>query len=147
MMRNKELGMPHWLNSDFARNSDTYTKAQKHWEKLWRKVIATVNADHPWQSPWVNNPNSDGNPIFSAVCPTLRHGIRIIQEERPGTNENDLDWWIDCFGPKSASDAVRELVISCCPSRENQTEIEALLREWVETGNIVVPPEKKRAAI
>ena len=84
----------------------------------------------------MNNPSPDGNPIFTAVCEPLRRGVRIIQEEPGEAGDSDLDWWVDSFGDEADPGAVRELVISCCPSRENAAEIEQLLREWVRGGAV-----------
>jgi hypothetical protein len=142
-----ENGMPHWIHSNFAQNAGAYAKAQKHWEKLWKKMVRATQSGHEWDYPWMKNSALDGNPIFSAVCPQLRRGIRIIQEERESTGPADLDWWIDHFGEEGSAKSIRELVISCCPSRENQNEIEALLQEWLETGDITIPPQTERAAI
>jgi hypothetical protein len=84
----------------------------------------------------MNNPTPDGNPIFTALSRSLGRGVRIIQEE-PGDGQVDLDWWLDyAFGDRDDPEAVRELVVACCPSRENVAQVERLLKEWIETGAV-----------
>jgi hypothetical protein len=128
--------MAHWLFPDFLKDSSAYANAQHHWEALWQKVLGTTELAAAWQSPWMNNPFPDGNPIFSAVCSTLHRGVRIIQEEPGEPGDTDLDWWLDHFGEKDEPDTIHELVIACCPSRENAAQIEQLLRRWVASGDL-----------
>src|SRR5579883_2961268 len=120
--------MVDWWFPDFLENSETYERATLYWRTLWENVRSAVNGDQAWHSPWLTNPDRDGNPIFTAVCPTLRRGVRIIQEIPPAAGETDLDWWVDDFADENGGSAVRELVISCCPSQENIGPVEGLLR-------------------
>jgi hypothetical protein len=127
--------MAHWLFPDFLKDGGAYASAQRHWETVWTNVLSTTDQAAAWQSPWMRNPFPDGNPIFTAVSPSLRRGVRIIQEELGRADDTDLDWWLDYFGEKDDPDAIHELVIACCPSGENAAQIEHLLRQWVADGD------------
>ena len=129
--------MARWIHPDFQSSEAAYDAAQSHWERVWREVLRATSCEWVWAHPWMNNPIPDGNPIFTAVCHSLDRGVRIIQEPPGDADDIDLDWWIDYFGDREEPDAVRELVIACCPSAENTGETADLLRQWVATGKIV----------
>ena len=133
--------MTDWLFPDFREDQAAYGKAQSYWTNLWNALLESIPHAGPWESPWMKNPDLDGNPIFTAVSRSQRRGVRIIQQPPPGPGEIDLDFWIDTFGQKSDPDAITELVISCCPSRSNMFRIEQMIREWVESGRSPVYPQ------
>ena len=70
-------------------------------------------------------PFPDGNPIFSAVCPSRRLGVRVIQIGLDA--ESGLETWTDTFG----EDEVRELVITCPLTEQNLDEAIQLMRTWI----------------
>jgi hypothetical protein len=139
--------MAHWLFPDLLKDSSAYARAQRHWEAVWMKVLSTTDLAQAWQSPWMSNPFPDGNPIFTAVSPSLHRGVRIIQEEPGEPDDTDLDWWLDHFGEQNEPDAIHELVIACCPSRENAAQIEHLLSQWVASGDLHLPQPVGEAEI
>lgn len=126
--------MAQWLFPDFLENSKTYADAKQFWESLCQKILSETGLETSWQIPWMDNAFLDGNPIFSAVSKRNHRGVRIVQEVPGEADDLDLDWWLEYVGEKTSPDAIQELVIACCPSRSNITEIERLLREWVEKG-------------
>ena len=128
--------MAHWLFPDFQKDGNAYALAERHWEAIWTKVLGSTELTQAWQSPWMNNPIPDGNPIFTAVCPSLQRGVRIIQEEPGEPDDTDLDWWVDEFGEQNDSETIHELVIACCPSHENAAQIEQLLSQWAASGDL-----------
>ena len=69
----------------------------------------------------------DGNPIFSAVSPTLRRAVRIIQHE-PSSDELELEYWLHTF---QGDEAISELVISCALSEQAEREAGELIRAWI----------------
>lgn len=139
--------MAHWLFPNFLHDTHAYAVAQRHWETLWTKVLKTNAAAEAWQSPWMTNPLPDGNPMFTAVCPSLRRGVRIIQEAPGALDDTDLDWWLDDFGDSTEPETIHELVIACCPSRENAAQIEGLLSQWVASGELDLPQPVGEAEI
>jgi hypothetical protein len=128
--------MPHWLFPDFLSSADAYATAQRHWDRLWDKVLDRAGPAQQWQQPWMSNPFPDGNPIFTAVSLPLSRGVRIIQEPPGDPDDVDLDWWLDTFGDDHDPAGIRELVIACCPSNENAAAIEQLLFQWVQAGEL-----------
>ncbi len=105
----------------------------QYWKDLWERVIDSSRSAHPWKSPWMVNPDRDGNPIFTAICETERRAVRIIQQDLPGLDQYDMDSWFNLF-KKGDPDEVNELVIACCPSPKNALQVELMLRKWIEEG-------------
>jgi hypothetical protein len=132
--------MSHWLFPLFLTDSEAYAAAERYWGERWEEILRSVHPEQTWHSPWLSNPIPDGNPIFTAVCPELQRGVRVIQETPGDTETVDLDWWLDVFGDKDEPTAVRELVVACCPSRENEGLILHLLRQWIRDGQITEDP-------
>ena len=77
-------------------------------------------------------PMRDGNPIFSAVSPTLRRAVRIIQHE-PSSDELELEHWLDTF---QGDEPISELVISCALSEQVQEKAAGLIRSWIAAGRV-----------
>ncbi len=137
--------MAEYLFPGFLDNPQSYLSAKRFWEELWERISRRMSNEAEWQHPWLTNPLPDGNPIFTAVCPHLGRGLRIIQESVPEPEEMDLDWWLDSFGDKDEAGAIRELVIACCPSAENLVLVERLLKDWIQTGVVSSPDDKSTA--
>jgi hypothetical protein len=130
--------MVQHLCKTFLADAAEYESAQGRWGQLWEKLVATEKLDADWKVPWfarqfVNGaPMRDGNPIFSAVSPTLRRGVRIIQHE-PTTDQLELDYWLDTFG---SDEPISELVISCALSDQAEQQAADLIRAWITTGRV-----------
>jgi len=80
----------------------------------------------------------DGNPIFSAISPDLRRGVRIIQLEpyEPGLDfqvwfENTED---DPLDPEN----IQELVIACVLSDLAAAYARNVLEPWVDGSRILI---------
>jgi hypothetical protein len=130
--------MVHHLCKSFLADPADYERAQARWRQLWEQLVATEKQQGQWQVPWfvpefVNGtPVRDGNPIFSAMSPTLRRGLRIIQHE-PTSDELELDYWLDTF---EGDEPMAELVISCALSVQAEQRAADLIRTWITTGHI-----------
>lgn len=131
--------MVQHLCKTFLVDAAEYRSAQARWSELWDKLVAAQRPTTEWKSPWFastfadGTPMSDGNPIFSAVSPVLKRGIRIVQHE-PTTNQLELEYWLDTAGDEA--ERIQELVISCALSREAEQRVEELLRTWIIGGNV-----------
>lgn len=128
--------MPHWLFPHYLADPETYGSAERYWQGIWEEILRATSVEKGWRSPWMSNPAPDGNPIFTAVCDSLHRGVRIIQEEPRDPSDTDLDWWIDSFGDEDQPESIRELVIACCPSRENAAQVAEMLSQWVREGKV-----------
>ena len=130
--------MVRHLCKGFLADAAEYESAQARWRRLWQRIVAEEKREAEWQVPWfapefVNGtPMRDGNPIFSAVSPTLRRGVRIIQHE-PGGDELELEYWLDTF---QGDEPIAELVISCALSEQAEDKAAKLIHSWVATGRV-----------
>ncbi len=119
---------------DFLRDNRVYGRTEGYWVELWRQVNPDFQAQFGWQQPWFQPlPRllSEGNPIFSAVSPTLRRGIRIIQFE-PTSPRAEIVAYPDTFGgPYYDPSAIRELVISCALSDVTSQMALSLMQPWI----------------
>jgi hypothetical protein len=103
-------------------------------------VIERTGEKALWQVPWLNTtfadgtPCRDGNPIFSAVCPARRLGVRVIQRE-PAGNPRELNYWIDTFA-QGEPEAIRELVISCVLTEETVVDALDLMNQWITAEEV-----------
>src|SRR6266851_4103413 len=130
--------MVQHLYERFLADAAEYESAQARWRQLWDKLIATEKLEAEWKVPWFasefvhGTPMRDGNPIFSAVSPTLRRGVRILQHE-PTTDQLELDYWLDTFG---SDEPIYELVISCALSDQAEQRAADLIRSWITLGSL-----------
>jgi len=128
--------MVQHLNKTFLVDAAEYEAAQARWHQLWDRLTTAAHVQAEWHVPWftpefVNGtPMRDGNPIFSAVSPNQRRGVRIIQHE-PTAGQLELDYWLDTF---ASEEPVSELVISCALSAEAEQKVSELLHAWITTG-------------
>jgi hypothetical protein len=121
------------LYPNFLHDEKIYAQVEQFWIDLWQKIDPAICDG--WQQPWFEPlPPSicEGNPIFSAVSPRLKRGIRILQSE---PTEKGLEFvaYPDTFGgsifdPK----AIHELVISCALSDATARIALSLMMLWVE---------------
>jgi hypothetical protein len=130
--------MVQHLCKTFLADAAEYEAAQARWRRLWEKLLAAEKSEAEWKEPWfvaefVNGAAlRDGNPIFSAIAPALRRGVRIIQHE-PTTDHLELEYWLDTF---QGDEAIAELVISCALSDQAEQRAAELIRCWITTGRV-----------
>ena len=127
--------MVNHLYSNFLHNADEYALSEKYWIDLWQQVEPESQERFQWQQPWFPPlPPSlgEGNPIFSAVSPILRRGIRVIQYE-PTELGLEIQAWPDFFGGSfNEPESIEELVISCALSDLASRVAQSLLKPWVK---------------
>ena len=131
--------MVNHLYPGFLREDREYALSEEHWLGLWQQVDPPSRLHRGWQQPWFQPlPRSlgEGNPIFSAVSPMLRRGIRVIQHAptEPGL---EIQAWPDVFGGSSSDpDRIEELVISCALSDQASEVALSLMEPWVKGERI-----------
>jgi hypothetical protein len=128
--------MPDWLFERFIEDPVEYLNAQRYWERLFRRALPRIYPDDQLKLNYLNNPDRDGNPIFTGICRPLQLAVRVIQQPVGDLDDLDLDYWVDAIRLKPGGLKIRELVISCCPSEENQHEVRGFLRDWFANGKI-----------
>jgi len=122
------------LYPKFLTDEQQYEQAQALWHDRWQSLIRSDARHGLWMTPWLSTtfadgtPCHDGNPIFSAVCPSLHLGVRVIQLE-PSGEPRELTFWIDTFG--EGGEAVKELVISCALTAETLRDALNLMSQWI----------------
>lgn len=120
------------LFPNFLEDEGDYALAERYWVDLWEGI---VRGRREWRQPWFQPlPSSigEGNPIFSAVSPSLRRGIRVIQSA-PTETGLELVAYPDTFGGSASDpDAIHELVISCALSDVAAEVARSLMVPWVE---------------
>lgn len=125
------------LYPSFLRDDREYQLSEDHWLRLWAQLDPRAVDEFGWQQPWFQPlPRSlgEGNPIFSAVSPLLRRGIRVIQHE-PTESGLEIQAWPDFFGGTSSdSGSIAELVISCALSDMASSVALSLIVPWVSGG-------------
>jgi hypothetical protein len=124
--------MVEHLFADFLDDEQVYRSAERYWVDLWEGIDSEIRRG--WKQPWFQPlPPSlgEGNPIFSAVSPRLRRGIRIIQSA-PTDKRLEFVAYPDTFGG-SVFDlrAIHELVISCALSDAVARVALSLMLPWV----------------
>ena len=123
------------LLSNFLSDPREYTRAEAIWRDRWRELVRTEGQESLWRDPWINTnlgdgtPFRDGNPIFSAISPYRRLGVRVIQIE-PSDAPNEFHSWIDTFA-KGEPEEIEELVITCALSDQTMSDAIALMKRWI----------------
>ncbi|TXH18524.1 MAG: hypothetical protein E6R03_01945 [Hyphomicrobiaceae bacterium] len=118
------------LHNDFEDSEEAFQSARTFWGKVFRWAIP-LDSDPQFQVDYVR-PSRDGNPIFSAIHVHSGDAVRIVQHKPSVLDEFDVDWWI-----YSTADGVPELVLSCCPSRQNLKEILWPIRTWISRRRVM----------
>ncbi len=122
------------LFENFLDDPQQYERSEGLWRDLWTGIDPSQRERFMWEAPWLGTGSPtirDGNPIFSAFSPSLRRGIRIIQQEpvEPGL---DFQVWLDTFGgAPTEPDSINELVIACVLSDVATIYARTLMRTWV----------------
>ena len=129
------------LYEKFLEDTEHYEQSERYWERLWTEVVSEAGGWYTWLTPWMGTgaPHiKDGNPIFSAISPDLRRGVRIIQLEpyEPGLDfqvwfENTED---DPLDPEN----IQELVIACVLSDLAAAYARNVLESWVDGSPILI---------
>jgi hypothetical protein len=121
---------PHFLD-----DPDEYRQAETLWRERWEELVRRVGQGRQWVTPWLTTtfadgtPFADGNPIFSAVAPDRRLGVRVIQVE-PAENPHELAVWTDTFA-EGEPEAVKELVLTCALTQKTLGDSLALMERWI----------------
>jgi hypothetical protein len=124
---------------DFLQDSHVYSLVEQYWIDLWQEIDSNTRKQFRWQQPWFAPlpPHiGEGNPIFSAVSPFLKRGVRIIQSE---PTEKGLEFvaYPDTFGGSIFdSNTIHELVISCVLSDVAARFALTMMVPWVEGKSI-----------
>ncbi len=131
------------LFPDFLQDEAVYARVERFWIDLWQGIDPDVRARQGWCHPWFEPlpPSiSEGNPIFSAVSPFLRRGVRILQYE-PTEKGVEFFAYPDTFGGTIYDpDAIHELVISCALSDAAASLAMSHIRPWVANESIPLDP-------
>jgi hypothetical protein len=135
----------NWLFRDFLNDAEVYHNAQHYWEKLFKTALPRFYTNGQIDVNRFKNPDNDGNPIFTGVCRPLGLAVRVIQQPVGEPDDIDLDYWVEEAGfvaPNSLN--LRELVIACSPSRENERQVKRVLHDWFSRGHFarLQPPEE-----
>jgi hypothetical protein len=132
--------MVEYLYPKFLNDTQEYARSQALWQEKWDSLIRRVRQQDLWTTPWVNTtyvngrPFQDGNPIFSAVCPSRHLAIRVIQLE-PAGDPRELEFWTDTFG-EGEPQPIKELVISCVLTQQTLSLADDLISQWVKEGDV-----------
>ena len=125
------------LFPDFLTDEAVYRDVERYWIELWEKIDPNVR--DRWAQPWFQPlpPSiSEGNPIFSAVSPCMRRGIRVIQSA-PAEKGLEFVAYPDTFGGSVYEpNTIHELVISCALSDVAARVALSLMRPWVEGNGV-----------
>jgi hypothetical protein len=126
--------MVKFLFPRFLTDVREYQQAEALWQERWHDLIHGLGEPDLWRTPWLNTRFADGtacrdgNPIFSAVCPSRGLGLRVIQLDPAGKRE--MHSWTDVFA-EGSDEAVKELVISCTLTPTTLRAALDLMRAWV----------------
>ena len=127
------------LYSNFLNDIGEYRESEVYWKNSWDNMGTDSLRCFNWSHPWLSTGSPDfldGNPIFSALSPKLRRGVRIIQHE-PTSKKMEVQAWPDFVGGNDYDPtAIRELVISCALSEAAADCAFSLIRLWVEGKSI-----------
>jgi hypothetical protein len=129
------------LLGDFLHYPAQYDKAESVWRDAWKNIMRETGQESLWKSPWMNTvfndgtPFRDGNPIFTAVCPTRQLGVRVVQvHPEDGYGFDEISAWTDTFG-EGEPDAIKELVIDCVLCDTTLATAADLMKRWVTDEN------------
>jgi hypothetical protein len=132
--------MVKYLFPNFLNDPHEYEQVEAVWHERWDDLVRRVGQEWLWKSPWLNThfadgtPCRDGNPIFSAVSPLRRLGVRVIQVE-PSDNPRELHVWADTFA-KGEPEAIKELVITCVLTDQTLLDAVDLMKRWITEEDV-----------
>lgn len=122
------------LYANFLNDAEEYARTEDFWKRRWEQLLGELGQRAAWQSPWFNTtfvngtPVGDGNPIFSAVCPSRRLGLQVIQLD-PSDNDLEFRAWADTFG--ADTDAIRKLVVACTLTERSAEQAIDAMKRWI----------------
>lgn len=132
--------MVEYLFPHFLSDPKEYGQAEAIWRDRWEELLRRAGQERLWELSWLHtalingSPVRDGNPIFSAISPTRKLAIRVIQLE-PSDNPREFYVWTDVFAEGNA-DSVRELVITCVLTLETLSAAEKWIHQWITEEKI-----------
>ncbi|MBI3821243.1 MAG: hypothetical protein HY289_01020 [Planctomycetes bacterium] len=127
------------LYADFLNDPEEYTRAESFWKQRWQQLMEGVGKGESWQAPWFNTtsvngtPIRDGQSIFSAVCPSRRLGVNVIQLD-PADEDLEFRAWTDTFGDDE--DAIRKLVVACTLTERSAAQAMDIIKRWITEERI-----------
>jgi len=127
--------MVQHIDKDFLEDEQQYRHAEQFWRDLWERLVKEAGASEQWQSPWLGVPFRDGDPIFSAVSPSLGRGVHVIQHT-PTSDGLELEWWVDRFGEEGVDDVIDQLVVSCALSDVSAELARNIIYPWITRGEV-----------
>jgi hypothetical protein len=136
--------MTQLLFPNFLNDADEYRRAEEFWRARWDELIRWSGQEGQWVTPWLTTtfadgtPFADGNPIFSAIAPQRRLGVRIIQVT-PAEDPEELSFWTDTFAA-GEPEAIKELVINCVLTPQTVGNCLTLIERWItqeEEGSLL----------
>jgi hypothetical protein len=126
------------LFPNFFNDPNEYRLAETLWREKSHELVRRVGQERQWVTPWLQTtfanwtPFADGNPIFSAVAPNRRLGVRVVQVD-PCQELRELSTWTDTFA-EGEPEAINELVIACALTPQTLDETLALMEQWITQG-------------
>ena len=126
---------------NFLDDPKQYAKAEKLWIQTWSALIERLGLEKRWRVPWFeprfgnDTPMMDGNPIFTALDPSHRLAVRVIQVPPEAEREADLIYWTDTFA-KGDPEELDQLVICCVLSDETLAKATDLMTKWAKYGSL-----------
>jgi hypothetical protein len=131
------------LFPNFLNDANQYHQAETLWRERWDALVRRVGQETMWVTPWLTTTFADGtrfadgNPIFSAVAPDRRLGVRVIQVES-SEEPRELAVWTDTFA-EGEPEAIKELVITCALTSQTLGECLALMERWITKEEVGLP--------
>jgi hypothetical protein len=127
------------LFENFLKDEEQYDAAEKLWQQRWTDLVRHRGQEKIWHSPWINacfadgSKTRDGNPIFSAICPSRRLAVRIVQVEPSARQAFRL--WTDIFA-KGEPEETTVLTIVCVLSDDTIPDVIDALSQWILNGEV-----------
>jgi hypothetical protein len=131
------------LFPNFLNDPNEYRQAETLWRERWDELVRRVGQERQWVTPWLTTtfangtPFADGNPIFSAIAPNRRLGVRVIQVE-PSEEPRELSFWTDTFA-EGQPEAIKELVITCDLTPQTLDDCLAMMERWITKEEVNSP--------
>ncbi len=121
----------------FPGEPDRYDRKQREWLDFF-ETIRVPGWVTPWHNDTLGNGTKmrDGNPIFSAVCPSEERGVRVIQWQ-PSSDLIQYDCYFDLFGQEGYldehgfSEEKLDLVLCCSTERWSEDWARERMKAWV----------------
>lgn len=122
------------LYTNFLHDTSIYDAAEAFWKTHFDELAEAHGFSyHPYINTIMRSGRKlyDGNPIYSALAPTLNRGVRIIQEEPEEGEELYISGWLDTMELSQDRPPINELVIALILSEETQPIAAQWIQAWV----------------